>query len=297
VPGGNAIGTANSGTRIQYAFSNIPAGATIYVPTTINNQPQMPVTVPVTPPSLVMTLTASATGPLTPVAANVPAGSTIPAGYAPLTAANGSATAVYEVTTTDNTFLTEAAVLAGYVVAAPNFANTAQPAITVTVSPAPTGSTNVPNFATSSNPALTLTSFSVCQTSLLFPYVVNQLGFDTGIVLSNTSTDPFAPGATATPQSGSCTLNFYGAGAPTPSTGVAAPGGTQATGTVDAFLLSSVAPGFQGYVIAQCNYLYGHGFAYIEYGMPNNNGTAMGYLAEVLTGRPVVGAAADGVTF
>ena len=81
------------------------------------------------------------------------------------------------------------------------------------------------------------------------------------------------------PAPGTCTLNFYGAGAPTPSTGVAAPGGTQASGTTNAFLLSSVAAGFQGYVIAQCNYQFGHGFAFIAQNLGQPAGSTMGYLA------------------
>jgi hypothetical protein len=234
--------------------------------------------------TLTLTLVTSLTNP-TPVASNVPTGSDLPAS-APLTSANGTATAVYEVTATDNTVLGENTNVKGYITAAAGFATTSLPAITVTVTPAPTGSVNptlvIPNFTTSSNGALTLSAFSVCQTSLLFPFVTNQLGFDTGIVLANTSTDPFSAAA---PTPGTCALDFYGAGAPTPSTGVAAPGGSQASGTTNAFTLSSVAPGFQGYVIAVCNYLYGHGYAFLTYGLTQPTGIAEGYLALVISDR------------
>jgi hypothetical protein len=267
------VGTANSGTEFLLTFANIPTGVTVYLPLTATNG------------TLTFTLVSSTTNP-TPVAASIPTGSGLPAASAPVTSANGTGTAVYEVTATDNTVLGENATITGYVTAAAGFSTVATSPITVTVTPAPTGSINptlvIPNFAASANPALTLSAFSVCQTSLLFPFVTNQLGFDTGLVLANTSTDPFTGVSNAVATPGTCALSFYGAGAPTPSTGVAAPGGTQASGTTNAFQLSSVAPGFQGYVIAVCNYLYGHGYAFIEYDLTQANGVAEGYLALVL---------------
>jgi hypothetical protein len=267
------VGTANSGTEFLFSFANIPTGATIYMPLTATNG------------TLTFTLVTSLSN-TTAVAASAPTGSTFPVAVAPITSANGTATAVYDVTATDNTVLGENATVTGFITAAPGFATTALSAVTVTVTPAPTGSVNptlsIPNFTTSSNGPLTLTAFSVCQTSLLFPFVTNQVGFDTGIVLANTSTDPFGTASSAAPTPGTCALNFYGAGAPTPSTGVAAPGGAQASGTTNAFQLSSVAPGFQGYVIAVCNYLYGHGYAFIEYDITQSNGIAEGYLALIL---------------
>lgn len=276
------VGTANSGTRIQFAFANIAPGATLYVPTSINNG------------GLTMTLTSSATGPFSAVASSVPTGASAAlGGNVAVTAANGAATAVYEVTATDITVPNANFTLTGVVVAPANFATTAQAPMTVIATPVPTGTTNVPNFTTSSNAALNLTAFTACQTNLLFPFLTNTNGFDVGIVLANTSTDPFGTGATATPAPGSCTLNFYGSGAPTPATGVAAPGGSQASGTTNAFLLSSVAPGFTGYMIAQCNYLYGHGFAYIAYNLTQNSGTSMGYLAQVMSARPVPAGVTD----
>jgi len=273
------VGTASSGTEFLLTFANVPTGVTIYLPLTVTGTGSSA--------ALTFTLVTSTTN-ATPVAANVPTGSNLPAS-APLTVANGTGTAVYDVTATDNTVLGENVAISGYITAAAGFATTSLSAVTVTVTPAPTGSVNptlvIPNFAASSNPALTLSAFAVCQTSLLFPFVTNQVGFDTGLVLANTSTDPFGTSSNATPTPGTCALNFYGAGAPTPSTGVAAPGGAQASGTTNAFQLSSVAPGFQGYVIAVCNYLYGHGYAFIEYDITQANGIAEGYLALVLSSQ------------
>ncbi len=118
-------------------------------------------------------------------------------------------------------------------------------------------------------------------TSFLLPFVTNQLGFDTGISIANTSSDPFGSSG-ATPTSGSCTLNFYGVGAPSPGTGVALPYGPIASGTSQAFTLSSVAAGFQGYIIGQCNFGAVAAYAYGIYGAGQPNGYAFADVPEVL---------------
>jgi hypothetical protein len=282
--GAAPIGTATSGTRFLLSFAGIPSGVTVYLPVTVTGNSN-----PGATDGLILSLTSSSTAAFSAVS---PIGTNflgVPATDAAITATNGTATAVYEVTQTDNTIPAETASISGVLYFVGNFASVAPASPTVTVTPAPTGQTTAPNFATSSNPAITLNSFTACTTNLLFPFVTNQLGFDTGIVLANTSTDPFGvpgpptfTGTGAAPAPGSCALNFYGAGAPTPNTGVAAPGGSQASGTTNAFQLSSVAPGFQGYVIAVCNYQYGHGYAFIEYDLTQGNGVAEGYLALVV---------------
>jgi hypothetical protein len=108
-------------------------------------------------------------------------------------------------------------------------------------------------------------------TNLLFPFLTNTNGFDTGIAISNTAADPFG----TVGKAGKCTLTFFGSGAPTPFTsGIITPGG-QAT-----FLMSTIAPGFQGYGIAQCAFQFGHGFAFVsDVGARN---LAMGYLPLVV---------------
>jgi len=79
-------------------------------------------------------------------------------------------------------------------------------------------------------------------------------------------------------QSGTCSLNFYGDSAPSAAVTTA----TLASGKVYAAAASSLAPGFQGYMIASCNFLYAHGFAYVVYNLTQNNGAAMGYLAAAI---------------
>jgi len=119
-------------------------------------------------------------------------------------------------------------------------------------------------------------SIVLCQTTLLYPFVTGVSGFDTGLAVANTSMDPFS-----TPtQQGSCTLYFYGVT-------VAAAGNTpfaqplkgcdlipasQATPGTNCFPVvpagqvmnvqaATVFPGFEGYVIAICNFQYAHGYA------------------------------------
>jgi hypothetical protein len=293
-------GTATFGTKIQIVINNVATGMTIYVPTFVTNALGGGNTL-----TLSLVASAAAPDPLVQVPASTVVGApaAVAVGAEPFhvawagessgasagfTPSNGTVTIVYEVAASNPSFI-QSVVVPVFVQFGGNLFTTPPAQLTVLESYAPTAAaaaaTTIPNFAPPSNAALPATTVTLCQTSLLFPFVTNQLGFDTGISIANTTTDIFH----TTPVPGNCTLNFYGAGAPTPSTGVAAPGGTQASGTTNAFLLSSVAPGFQGYMIAQCNYIDGYGFAYIVYNLTQNSGVAMGYLAPEMTGRPVAG--------
>jgi hypothetical protein len=147
---------------------------------------------------------------------------------------------------------------------------------------------------------LTVVDFIGCQTNLLFPYVTNYtsssgtLGnWDTGIVVSNTSSDPYTEDfGGAIPTAGTCAFSVYASttGSLTPSAD-AAPWATfntapVYTGGIDAFLLSQTsAKGLVGgYAIAVCNFLNGTGYAQV---VDNANGLGnwgvMGsYLAYVI---------------
>jgi hypothetical protein len=125
----------------------------------------------------------------------------------------------------------------------------------------------VPRFGPSGSP-VSLFSISPCSCNLLFPFVTNIAGFDTGVAIANTSSDPFG----TSPQTGTVTLNYYG----TTSGGGAAPPkslplGPIAGGQELIFTLSNggnfgtqATPGFEGYIIAQANFQYCHGFAFIS---------------------------------
>jgi hypothetical protein len=74
-------------------------------------------------------------------------------------------------------------------------------------------------------------------------------------------------------------MNFYGNGAPSPANVMTA---SIPSGSVFTQVLSGVAAGFQGYIIAACTFQYAHGFAFITDGVGANGGLSQGYLAGVI---------------
>ena len=285
--GGTAAeaGLADAGTRLKAVFNNLPAGVSIYV-STVNvsggaagspvGKPGNTDTTPFA--QLVVSETTPDSGGVIPtVPPTTTAGSSVP--VAQLAIVNGSATAVWEVTNT-NPALSESLSFGVYVSYTANTgSNSPTPGTaTVNMSYAPTSTVTtasstafIPRFVDTSS-ASNLFSISICQTVLLYPFVTNQAGFDTGIAIANTTTDPFG----TSPQAGSCAMYFYGASAPAASVNT----GNIATGTVYTTLASTTAAGFQGYMIAVCNFQLAHGFAFIsDLGARN---LAMGYLALVL---------------
>jgi hypothetical protein len=260
-----------SGTRIQIAFTNVPSALSIFVPTSV-----------IASDGSVLTLTASATGAYsaTPgVTGNSGISSLSPSGLVAVT--SGSGTVVYEVTTANTVGAIDSFSIPVYVTAKANSVAASTTALGVAVSFAPLGAlgTNIPSFVAGANTTtLSGSVFNGCTTSLLFPFVTNQLGFDTGLAIANTSTDPFGS-AGAFAQAGTCTIYFYGAGAPTPNS-VATP--NIPSGTVWTGVVSGLGAGFQGYLIAQCSFQYAHGFAFITDGVGANGGLSQGYLAGVI---------------
>ena len=96
--------------------------------------------------------------------------------------------------------------------------------------------------------------------------MLHHTGFDTGISISNTSS-----------ESGSCAINYHGAGGPDPHESRLIAGGGQLI-----FTLSSAVDttGFQGYLVAVCDFRKAYGFALILNGFGAGDSTlAQGYLA------------------
>lgn len=132
-------------------------------------------------------------------------------------------------------------------------------------------------------------SFAInpCRTNLLYPYVTNQGGFDTGIAIANTSQDRFG----TVPQSGTCTIEYYGktgasGAAPGPVTSETIPAGAVATASLanGGSYGIPAAKDFEGYIIARCNFQYAHGYAAI-YNVTPGTGTVQSlgnYIALVL---------------
>jgi hypothetical protein len=146
-------------------------------------------------------------------------------------------------------------------------------------------------------PADTLFTVASCATNLLYPWVLNFAGLDTGIAISNTSLDPYG----TTPQAGTCAVNLY----PTDKTtnnGVNAGGAVTVTtqsvagGSVWRSTLSGQTAwaGLAGYIIARCNFQYGHGFAFItdNFGV-GSPGAAQGYLALVIPDPLLLGGSSN----
>ena len=144
--------------------------------------------------------------------------SAVSGGLVQVSVFGGSATAVYEVVL-DDPFNTEQMVLPVTVAYASDTGNNLPaPEVQSTVlgSFAPLSTVGVmsatapiPRFVPSGTAA---NSFIIhkCTCNLLFPFVTNQAGFDTGIAIANTSQDPFG----TSPQEGTITLNYYSAGTP-----------------------------------------------------------------------------------
>jgi len=143
-----------------------------------------------------------------------------------------------------------------------------------------------PRFLDTSGDPATIITIARCTTTLLFPFVTNQAGFDTGLAISNTSKDWLG----TQPQQGSCTIHYHGSrtgGGAAPldqmSTPIAA--GGQLIFTLSSGNAAQNIDGafeFQGYIIAQCEFQYGHGFAFITDGFGGIPALAQGYLALVI---------------
>jgi hypothetical protein len=283
---GIMAGLADYGTRLKATFNGIPSGVTLYV----------------SDANLLTSRSVAATSASTSYAALLASELALTGNNAASTntdfrSENGTQVAATQVTLTGGTGTAVWEVINANPAAFETFsfgvwvsytANTAQnlpapgAAGTVAMSFAPTSTVTtastgpIPRFADTSTPR-PIIIINICQTYLLFPFVTNTagLGFDTGLAIANTSTDPSTIGTPT--QAGTCDLFFYGSGAPMGQP-VTTP--NMPTATVYTTLLSTPAPGFQGYIIARCNFQWAHGFAFIsDIGARN---FAMGYLALVL---------------
>ena len=131
--------------------------------------------------------------------------------------------------------------------------------VTVSYHPVTDDVTKRPRFV--SGPTNDVIEIEDCTTTLLFPFVTNQEGFNTGLVITNTSDGK-----------GYCTIEYSGDDAPDDMmTPEPVAGGAQWIN-----LLSNIAAGFQGFVTASCEFRDAYGFAFITDADLN---LAQGYLA------------------
>jgi len=130
------------------------------------------------------------------------------------------------------------------------------------------------------SPAANFVFISPCSTTLLFPWTANISGWDTGLVIDNTTQDytnaagltgglliaptgtPAYPSITPTPaEYGTCTLYFFPQNEATVITYTTA--SISSGGSWSGMMSGTPFAGNEGYIIARCNFQYAHGFATI----------------------------------
>jgi hypothetical protein len=308
----NRAGRADHGTRLRAVFNNVPANVKIYVSahalssvavasTTATRWTGGGETTALAAAYGVATTAAGSNvaagtvlaNPLSPAeqtlggnTAAYPAGAT--AGLIEVPLSGGSGAFTWEVFGQDpNTIDTVSFAVAT------SYRSTNNPGLgtaTVNASFAPISTSNrmsttepLPRFADTSTSS-GIISYNICQTNLLFPFVSNQAGFDTGAAIANTTSDPYGTAS----QTGNCQLNYYGAttgGGAAPSrqtTTTPLSGGQTMVWTLSNGGTNGITqtPGFQGYIIAICNFRGAHGFAFIS--DVGANRLSHGYLALIL---------------
>jgi hypothetical protein len=308
---GNALnglelaGLADHGTRLRAVFSNVPAGVVLYASAyAITSSSDCggglacvtggrSASSAVTPTGRLITTDSNGAGAFSRVTAtNLSSPDPGTPAMAPITLSSGSGMAVWEVMNSNPLTVEtlEFGIAVAYVANTSNnlpglgtasVAGSFAPISTVTTA---STSAPLPRFADTSS-ARTLFTINACTTNLLFVFLTNQAGFDSGIAISNTSVDPFG----TQPQSGPCKLNYYGettggGAAPAAQTSAVIPGGKQLTAVLSTGGNYGIAatPGFQGYMIAQCSFQYAHGLAFISDVGANRISEA--YLALILDG-------------
>jgi hypothetical protein len=280
-------GVASQGTRLYVNFGTVPNGSQIFVPTRVSIT--APITGATTGYAVLVSTDANGAGPAGGPP-SVASGNT--AGLAPVSVSSGTGLAVYEVMQSDPFSLERLQIPVAVAFVANSGNNLPAPGVQSTISSGFAPLSNVgtasdtapiPRFAPSTTPR---NSFNVvkCSCNILFPFVTNQQGFDTGVAISNTSVDPYG----TTPQTGTVTLNYYSGGTPPPAqtTNATVPAGQQVTFTLSGGGNFGIAatPGFQGYIIAQAQFQFCHAFAYIsaQGALPTAPGASEGYLGIIL---------------
>jgi len=329
-------GVADTGTRLMARFNNVPAGIRLFVSVTSvggalgtgqglvttagpssTNAGAVLVSADPNGAGFTNTSLPFASSAPVPVAGPVTLSCSQISGFTGVSAlevptSSGSGQAVWEVTAADQSNLDTLFFLVGFAYSSNTGSTPATPGLgqsTVTGTFAPmytasnAGSATfapqlVPRFTAGAAAPQNLFQLAACSTNLLFPFVTNQAGFDTGIAIANTSLDPLG----TVPASGTCTMNYYGSlpnGQPLTTTSETTTSAIQAGQTLTMVLSTGGGfglrgnPNMQGYLIAQCNFLYAHGFAFITDGPIGQARVAEGYLALVLD----QGAVTRGTTF
>jgi hypothetical protein len=280
-------GGATQATRFLIRFTNIPEGLTISVSNAYDENGSRGSNCPVSSAGILCVQRVSGTDSDGAGGFNVDGGGSY---SVPLD--DGAGFVVFEIQNGDP-FLPQMIEIGINVSGSPNTAED-EPAIgsgQVTASFAPLSDVGVaanepkPRFIDTSGDPVTFVTVVRCSTTLLFPFVTNRFGFDTGIAISNTSMDWKG----TAPQRGTCRIHYIGKtgdDGPMPTDDVTSiiEGGEQATFTVSmgnpAWEVNG-APDFQGFIVAMCEFQFAHGYAFIT-DAGGLASFAQGYLALVL---------------
>jgi hypothetical protein len=250
------VGLATQGTQISFTFAGVQTGVSLFVPGAL-------------------TLTGNYGVGTLPGYAVLIGGDQAP-DLNQLTVSGTTATATYEILYSDPSVIETLSLdaYAAYIsntgqnLPAPGTSTMAVNFAPLSSTPTASSSAAIPRFCQPYTPT-NLFSINSCNCNLLFPFVTNQFGFDTGVAIANTTADTLNG---VIPQQGTVTLTYYGS----TTGGGAAPPTAVSTSEVPAggelvFTLSSggnygipATPGFEGYIIARANFQYCHGFAFIS---------------------------------
>jgi len=147
----------------------------------------------------------------------------------------------------------------------------------------------------------TILTIVTATTNLLMPYATTLAGYDTGIAIANTTTDPFTP--TTAKQDGALTFWFFPAGGTpfsiTPTANGGLTGGVLKSGSEYVYLLSTLLAdagkptAFSGYIFVICNFTNGHGQYFISNFDSFTNGALM--LVTPVLAAPVGRATPEGL--
>ncbi len=156
-------------------------------------------------------------------------------GAAEILGNGGTFVAIYEVVNEDPSAVEQANIPIGVAFisnTAQNIPAPGQSTINASFAPLSTlgtasGTAPIPRFCDQSV-ARNIFNIVICQCNLLFPFVTNQAGFDTGIALANTTVDPYG----TTPQNGTVAVFYFGntaggGAAPTKQTTQVVPAGQE----------------------------------------------------------------------
>ena len=273
---------ATQGTRLSATFSGLPANTQLWVPSTIG------------------TVETGLAAALVKGAKADGSGGTLSTTFSWVAVTAGTPV-VYEIVGADLTATTLTVPVGVSYTGTPSLAPSTAGTVMGNYAPissnpgASAATDSIPRFASAAQSQSGLYAVVACSTTLLFPYITTQPGWNVGIAVSNTGADPFGNAG----QPGTCSFSFYGAGAPSAAvsfgagmsadgtTGVPAFGDTTpiAPGTTSADVVSDVAGlgVFRGYAIAVCDFQYAHGYAFVI-GVNSQSTFAHGYLALVIEG-------------